>query len=346
MTTLKIANWNIEWMNRWFTADHHGAPNLKRSSEICGVTDINALAERVANVIEGLKADILTIQEGPSRKCEMALFVEKFLSNQIDIVGPAGKGQQKIYALVNKQSGIVTEASSVVQDLGFDFTTNWEADIDADFELEACEFTRPPLVLKVQTSTGKRFRLLSLHMKSKYVHGGRELWNDRDRRPEFITKALESRRRISAESMRIRQYLDICFDKNLDAPIIVTGDLNDGPGLDYFERKFLTHNVAGLIVGSSFQPRRMLRHAFLDSMPKEHNYTAIFDDFVAGITNRTVLLDHILVSASLFWKANGMRNAQGQIEHAIFDAEIDHLHTGCRQHLPSDHRPQSVTLEV
>jgi len=347
MARLKIANWNIEWMNRWFTGDSAGAPTLKPSAEISGVSDIDALATRVAAVITTLDVDILTVQEGPSRKSEMALFVQRFLQGAFDIVGPAGKGQQKVYALVNKQSDVIAATHRVEEELSFDFDDVWEVDVDADMDLDEYRFTRPPLVMKVETSTGKTLRLLTIHTKSKFVHSGQSMWRDPVRRPEFVRKALEARRRISAEAMRVREYLDTCFTEDIEAPIVVTGDLNDGPGLDYFERRYLTHNVAGLIAGSPFRPRHMLRHAFVDLMPKELNFTAQFDDFVDEIDDRKVLLDHIFVSASLFWKADKSRNAKGLIEHDIFDAQIDaNAAAGSRQHLPSDHRPQSVTLEV
>ena len=128
---------------------------------------------------------------------------------------------------------------------------------------------------------------------------------------------------------------------------MVTGDLNDGAGFDYFERHYLTHNVAGLIAGSPFAPRRMLRHAFIDTMDKDLNFTAIFDDFVDEIQDRKVLLDHIFVSPGLFWTPNGDRNATGTIEHQAFEAEIDAgAPAGSRQREPSDHRPVSVSLEI
>ena len=347
MATLKVANWNIEWMNRWFTSDKDGPPQLKPSAEINGVSDIAALATRVANVVRALDADILTIQEGPSRRSEMALFVRDFLDDGFDIVGPAAKGQQKLYMLVNKQSAVVAGTARVEEELGVDFDDVWEVDIDADMALDDYHFTRPPLVVKVETSTGKSIRLINIHTKSKYVHNGKFLWEDPMRRPEFVAQALKARRRISAEAMRIREYIEECLKQDIGAPLIVTGDYNDGPGLDYFERRYLTHNVAGLIAGSPFQPQFMLRHAFIDLMAKELNFTAIFDDFVDDIQNRKILLDHIFVSASLFWNADGSRNAQGLIEHDVFNAEIDDsAEPHSRQHLPSDHRPQSVTLEV
>lgn len=347
MAKLKIANWNIEWMNRWFTGDNDGAPQFKPSAEIQGVSDIDALAKRVANVINGLDADILTIQEGPSRKREMALFVGKYLNDGYKIHGPAGKGQQKLFALEKKDSNVVSGVVRVEEELEFDFDDVWEVDIDADLAIDEYRFTRPPLVLKVTTSTNMTFRLLNIHTKSKYVHRGRRLWENPATKQEFIVQALKARRRISAEAMRIREYLNSVFAEEPEARIVVAGDFNDGPGLDYFERRYLTHNVAGLIAGGPFQPQRMLRHAFIDQVNKDDNYTAIFDDFVDNIDQRRVLLDHIFISASLFWDGSGQRSAQGAIDHEIFNQQIDqNAPERMRQHLPSDHRPQSVVIEV
>ena len=100
MTTLKIANWNIQWMNRWFTGDGNGPPAWKPSSDIAGVSDIGALTARVANVISTIDADILTVQEGPSRKTEMELFVSDRLNDAYEVIGPVGGGSQKSFTLV------------------------------------------------------------------------------------------------------------------------------------------------------------------------------------------------------------------------------------------------------
>jgi hypothetical protein len=61
-------------------------------------------------------------------------------------------------------------------------------------------------------------------------------------REEFIKLALQARRRISAEAMRVREYIDLLFEQNPQAKIVVTGDFNDGPGLDYFEKRYLISN--------------------------------------------------------------------------------------------------------
>lgn len=59
-------------------------------------------------------------------------------------------------------------------------------------------------------------RVVVLHSKSKYVRGGQHLWRDvvSGGREEFIRRAVVNRRRISAEAMRVREYLDDLLCKN------------------------------------------------------------------------------------------------------------------------------------
>ena len=340
---LRVANWNIEWMNRWFAADD-GPARFRKSREISGVTDISDLATRVAKVIQDMEADLVNIQEGPSRRSEMDLFVGTYLNGKYDVIGPAGKGQQKLYTLVRKDSRAVTCAWRIEKELGVDFGDVWEVDIDSDLVVDEYSFTRPPLVVGVETVSGRELRLLNLHTKSKYVHNGARMWRDPLQRKAFVKMAVKVRRRISAEAMRVREYLNALFADNAEADIVVTGDLNDGPGLDYFERRFLTHNVAGLIAGSPYVPQRMLRHVFVDTMDKALNYTAEFHDFVDGV-NKKVLLDHIFVSPSLFWTGTN-RTTVGKIEHDIFNAGSKPSALGDREKLPSDHRPQTTTMRI
>ncbi len=344
MAQLKIANWNIEWMNRWFSVDTAGPPQMRSSQEISGVTDIDDLAGRVAQVIKDLGADVITVQEGPSRRSEMDLYVRDFLADAYEVQGPAGRGQQRVYALLKKGGAVIDAVWRIEEEHGIDLAGVWDADIDADLILDEYRFTRPPLVVGITTSTGREMRLVSVHTKSKYVHNGQSMWRDPARRHEFVKMAVAARRRIAAEALRIRQYLNALFEADEDAAIVVTGDFNDGPGLDFFERQYLLHNVADLIAGSPFVPQRMLRHAFVDLMPKEQNYTAEFFDFVDEV-QRKVLLDHIFVSASLYWTGN-TRTADGRIEHALYEAARKPSAPGSRERDPSDHRPQTVTLEV
>lgn len=212
-------------------------------------------------------------------------------------------------------------------------------DIVGDLVIEGYEFTREPLEVEL-TVSGRPILLVNLHSKSKYIHGGRALWDNEATRPQFIAQAVRNRRRIAAELMRVRMALDERLEDDPEARIVVVGDLNDGPGVDFFEERYLIHNVVAVVSGNPFNPRRMLRHAFIDRELKDRNWTARFDDFIDGIADRPLLLDHIPLAPSMYW--GPFRNAR--IEHEAFEAQISRATSG-RMRAPSDHRPQSVTLE-
>ena len=108
--------------------------------------------------------------------------------------------------------------------------------MNGDMLLEGYDFTRLPLVVGVDPHGSAPIRVVVLHTKSKFVQFGRSKWNDPNRRQEFVVQALEARRRISAEGFRLRQYLDELVAADPAARIVVTGDWNDGPGRELFER--------------------------------------------------------------------------------------------------------------
>jgi endonuclease/exonuclease/phosphatase family metal-dependent hydrolase len=336
---MKIMNWNIEWMNDWFTPISAGPAAWRVENAAKGITDVRALAARVASVITAVAPDVLAVQEGPSRAAAMQLFVDDHLDGAFTVLGPTGTSAQRLYVLVRKD-GAVDQARRVFPVPGMiDYAQSWPVDVVGDLVIESYEFTRQPLEVEL-TVGGRQVLLVNLHSKSKYIHGGQSLWDNEATRPQFIAQAVRNRRRIAAELMRVRTALDERMQADPEARIIVVGDLNDGPGVDFFEERYLIHNVVAVVSGNPFDPRRILRHAFIDRELKERNWTARFDDFIDEIRDRPLLLDHILLAPSVYW--GPFRNAR--IEHEAFEARIDRA-AGGRMHAPSDHRPQSVTLE-
>lgn len=99
---MKVVNWNIEWMNDWFTLISAGPPAWRDANPERGISDVRALAERVANVIRALAPDVLAIQEGPSRASALQLFVDTHLGGAFEVHGPTGRGSQRLYVLVRK----------------------------------------------------------------------------------------------------------------------------------------------------------------------------------------------------------------------------------------------------
>ena len=335
---VKLLNWNIQWMNDWFIPISEGDPAWRAADPASTADGGPSAAARAARVIDALAPDAIAIQEGPSRDGEMRLFVDDLLTGAWEIIGPSGSGAQKLYLLV-RRGGRIETARRIWPDQGpLDLSTPWPVDATGDLVVEGYQFTREPLAAELIVS-GRRMIVVNLHSKSKYIHGGRGLWDNEATRPQFIAQAVRNRRRISAELMRVRQWLDAALDADPEARIAVLGDMNDGPGVDFFEARYLINNVVAIVAGNPFNPRRMLRHAFIDRELKERNFTARFDDFIDNITDRPLLLDHILLSPTLYW--GGLRSAR--IEHEAFEAATA-SGTG-RDDRPSDHRPQSVTLE-
>ena len=266
---------------------------------------------------------------------EMQLFVDDHLGSAWQVLGGIDGGAQKIYALV-RNGGELQNAQLAIDAETLALADAWEADVDGDEIVQHYEFTRLPVVITGQDSQGEAWRIVSLHTKSKYVHRGEAMWNDPNRRQQFIHEALLSRRRISSEAMRTRLYLDTLITQDPQARIVVTGDLNDGPGLDYFESRFLTHNVIDILLGSVFRAEQIFEHAFVARTPQAQRFTARFDDYVSNINDRPLLLDHIVVSPAL----RGLISDAG-ILHLPYEAHSPNPN-GARHERVSDHRPVFV----
>lgn len=343
MPPIRLASQNCEWMNNFFGADSEPAAWLKTGKLDGSSFSVDDASRRLAGLLLSLDADVICIQEAPSRPAELELFVERYLRQAgapaYDyLLGDTG-GQQKIGVLFRPPAKVTLLPADTIPEL----VEPWEADIDGDGFLEPYAFTRTPLALRV--AVGQRsFTLLALHTKSNFVNQGEKLWRDPTRRQEYVLAALKSRRRISSEATRTRQLIERLLDSDPAASIVVAGDLNDGPGLDYFETRYLTHNVIDILVGSALNPERLFRHAQHD-VPAPQRYSAEFDDFVENVKHRKLLLDHIILSPGME-HAPGFRYVpgSGRIHHAEYDAQI--TGTGARRDKrPTDHRPVSVDLE-
>ena len=338
---MRIVNWNIEWMNDWFVGG--GSVAFRENNLRKGINDVAALCTRVADVVKDLDPDVLTIQEGPSDIREMELFVENFLADNqgeslFDIFIGMDGGAQKLYAFV-KKGGEFKNPVLPTDDLTLELQDPFEVDIVGDYELEGYEFTRLPLVVEgALDNENSKLRIIILHTKSKYVHNGRSLWDDLDTRMQFVKAAMKNRRRISAEAMRVRLYVDEFLKQNQDSFVVITGDFNDGPGIDYFERHYLTHNITDILLGSTYYPNRMFKHAFIERVTEDKRFTAIFNDFVDDIPERPLLLDHILVSPALSSKIQ-----DSGIAHQEYEARTDGNASGRQRHV-SDHRPVHIDL--
>jgi hypothetical protein len=140
----------------------------------------------------------------------------------------------------------------------------------------------------------------------------------------------------------LRKCLDHCIFSRFAQPfVVVSGDLNDGPGLDFFEEYFLLFDSVDVLLGSAFSKTRMLeplliRHKYV---AQQNQWSCIFSDYVDKIDNKKILLDHIFVSAALCKVVT-----HAGIAHDVYDRhspehEASSLPPYSRQYRLSDHRP-------
>ena len=337
---MRLMNWNIEHMNSWWESG--GLQPAMRSSVqgsdfFPAITDVPALAVRVGAVIKAVDPDIATIQEGAGGP-EMKDFFDRFVqADSWRILRGSGGGQALVVAA--RLDRCVSEIENGPRRIGdIDLSRSFDSDVNADFRTEPIEFARQPQIIEF-TAHGQRFLLMNNHLKSKYVPDGRERYEKGgDSRQSFIEDALVARRRISAEAFRIRAFLDELFNAEPMRHVIVAGDLNDGPGTDYFERSFLTHSVVDRVFGSVFHPERQLAHVLFHRGATD--YTAQFYDYVEGRT-RDLVLDHVGLSAGINrnfeWRARvGVSEYESQV--------LNDLRLNERDRRPSDHRPVVVDL--
>lgn len=344
---MRVVDWNIEHMNSWFVANSDpNAPALRESKPAGGfgggaIDDVPALAQRAANVIGALDPDVICIQEGAGED-EVGIFLQRFLplpnNAAWTVLGGSG-GAQKLIVAVRTDRDVTAAVLADDSNLSTQLDGPYDADTDGDAVVETdTTFARVPLVVDI-TAHGQPVRIINAHLKSKFVRNGERLFNGTEaEQREFFRAALVNRRRISAEAFRIRTYLDELFGADPGQLVLLVGDLNDGPGFDFFERRFVTHSVVDLVFGSVLIPEGRLTHALIVE-GAERPATAFFDDFVENIQDKPLLLDHVGVSPALHaW----LRNAR--VANTEFDSQAVPNAPNERERMPSDHRPIFVEL--
>lgn len=334
MPTVRVCSINAEWMNHWFTRDADTTPQF-----LPAFSGEDSAPARLAGTIEAIDPQILAIQEAPSRESELALFVEEYLDGYEFFLSDAG-GQQKL-ALLYKPDAVDSATLSRHEEIA-GLIDEWQADVDGDAILDGYAFTRTPLVVDLVVG-GNPLQVVVAHMKSNFINEGRELWENPATRQTYVVAALKNRRRISTEGKRTRSFLDARVEADPNAAIIVLGDLNDGPGLDYFEDHYITHNVTDIIAGSVFAPENAFAHAQHD-VPAAQRFTAEFEDFVPEPQVKRLLLDHVMVSPGLLG-SGGLRksDSSGAVYHAEWEANVSGTGED-RNDRPTDHRPVGVDL--
>jgi len=247
-------------------------------------------AEVIATVIKRIDPHVLALSEAANADEEHQYFIDHFLDGRWSVVSGRSRGRQNLVYYIREpfQEVSVDDADN--------YYDPWDSDVDNDSVTEHFRWERKPLeaVFRIgNTPDAERIRFINVHAKSKGIFDVVDL-------ARFDTISMGNRKKLIAQATRLRQRLNALRTGPDALPVVVLGDMNDGPGLDPYERK-LGKSFVETVMGSVFHPDQIFHNALLH-IPADDRWTADFQDPIVshpfGFSHR-VWIDHILVSPDL-----------------------------------------------
>jgi endonuclease/exonuclease/phosphatase family metal-dependent hydrolase len=304
MPTIKFLCWNVEWMNDLFTAGTTGPaafrPDAEKPQHNTDTT-VKTRREHLSGVLTDLVPDVVVVCEGPSRKEELKLFFDTDVPGtwQVDLQRSPAQSQNIGIAVrtdTGKFVAPILQVHDTVSDKRFD---PFLVDTDSDDVLEQHKFERRPLFASVSPAGGAPFTVLGLHLKSKGIFDALE-WS------RWWDTADANRKKILAQATQIRlKFLEpfLSDPATANAPLIVCGDINDGPGLDASERRLFGSGIERLM-GIIWRPQFCLGNALFDTLKQKDKeeldfssvHTTSFKDPIFNGVYQKEWIDHILYS--------------------------------------------------
>lgn len=312
MTTIRFGVWNMEWMNDLFT----DGPEFKSDDEkVRGPSasksgpTVKQRRESLSGALNEIDIDALVVVEGPNKASEIQLFFDTDVEGSWMCDVQPSKGSSQIIGLaVRTDKGhfannpferfhIDTGQGGESERLS-NATEEFAIDTDDDEIQELHKFERKPLYAELKLADGKRFRVVGLHLKSKGIFQSYE-WS------KWWSRADANRKKIVAQCTQLRhEFIDYYLTETSTRgiPLIVCGDINDGPGQDTSEKRLNANGVERLM-GNVWKPDLCLGNALYDSLEADDRwdielssiYTTSFRDPIFQ-SYRNVWIDHILYS--------------------------------------------------
>ena len=230
---MRIATYNIEWMNSLFDDDGQLLNDGEWSARFNVTRAAQTDALRI--VFQAMDADAVMVIEAPdnSRSRDTVVALEQFaafaqIRARRAVIGFSNDTQQEI-ALLYDPDVLTVQHDAQVHDRAPRFDGQFQIDLDVDAAQDEVVFSKPPLELSVKTRDGTPFRMIGAHLKSKAPHGAKN-------RDEVMRLSIANRRKQLAQAIWLRARIDGVLSEG--HPLVLLGDLNDGPGLDEYEHLF------------------------------------------------------------------------------------------------------------
>jgi len=338
MGSLKVTSWNIKWLDRLF--DDPASENSRRRKQ--------KRLEAIALQIQEMAPDILCVIEGPKGEDRIDAFCTNHLGGGwVPIKAPdssySQRGKQWVWFLVRPD--LAQRCSLQPVDTWKTFAGgDWPVHYWGDFSQVNHRHYRHPQVLVLDWH-GTRVEFIGLHLKSKHISMSEDDWTaGGNRRQQYTKEAIKARIKLTTEASNVRAYIDRRFAQTPNPLIFVLGDLNDGPGKEHFEQRYLFFDLISNIQGDVFFAQQFFNHALFD-FQQNLRWSAYFEDIVDPNRDPHILLDHILFSQGLVDESLGMPlhvdPHAGFVEHEAFDF-VNARYP--RYATTSDHRPVSLLV--
>jgi hypothetical protein len=330
--TVRLCTYNVEWFDDAFSPNNNLRPEAKWQQK----------AAAIAEVIRKVDPDLVTILEGPgttasSGKSTVAClegFAAQFnLRQSKTMMGFPSQGRQEI-ALMFDPLKVTAEhkpGGSTTSRTNPPFDDEFRYDSDEDGVYEIYKHYRPPMEMRVNVlADNTEFWLIAVHAKSKGIFSNNDMLH-------YEREEERNRRKLFAETGHVRLRVDEWLKKG--RRVVVTGDINDGPGMDAAEFRF-GRSAVEIVMGDLFEPDGILRS--WAGRPKWGQYG--FEPSSARFTDRftedpiNVLIDHILASSAIA--------VAGKSAHIIWNPYQNDLAKAFKSDLlkAADHFP--VTLDL
>jgi len=341
---MRIATYNVEWFNSLFDDDGMLLDDGAWSSRY-DVTRADQIAS-LGMVFNAIDADAVMIIEAPddNQQRDTVAALENFakvmqLRARRALVGFVNDTQQEI-ALLYDPDTLKVVHDPVGDETGkrgdgnaprFDGVFRIDLDVDATEDL--VRFSKPPLEIMAETSSGNLFRMIGVHLKSKAPHGA-------SNKDEVMQMAIANRRKQLAQAIWLRQRVTNHLAAN--ESLIVLGDMNDGPGLDKYERLFGRSSVE-IILGDKEEKQLYDPHA-RGALGQKIGAIQATARFYLSHKKRYMqaLLDYVMVSPDLKARAPVWR-----IWHPFDDPACWGSPDLCKALLTaSDHFPVTLDIDI
>lgn len=343
---LKFMLWNVEWMNDLFVTDNQ-ATAFRPDNEVTahggsGVT-VKTRRTHLAGVINEVAPDVVVVVEGPSKPAELQLFFDTDVTGTWSTHLQTTSGQQQNIGVAARTDTGKFAAQAVAKQTWSDAAafSPFLVDTDDDDVDEHHKFERTPMYVEIKTAAGPAFRVLGLHLKSKGIFDAFEWarWWDR---------ADANRKKILAQATQVRlKFVDKYLSDPVTAavPLIVCGDINDGPGFDASERRLLGSGIERLM-GNVWRPGLCLGNALFDALTDKQKSaldfsslaTTSFKDPIFNNVFQHEWIDHILYSS----RAIGAWVSAAEIVRKMPDGQM--IWTKYKH--ASDHQPVTCQVNV